>query len=248
MNKIYLIGLSICLAACSQSKVQPTKQIHSVNDRNYSDIPKSNKIIAHKEKNVPVTYSVWASMPDHQQQIQAYKGYLQQQGLSTRVPDFEFFQTARDWQKCNDAEYEVPPRELWPNIVPTLNILNQFIEQKLIDQFTVTSVYRNYHLNQCAGGAGASKHVFNAALDFRIGSENPDPIEQINIEHVKAKLCQFWRDQGEALNMGLGVYASGQIHIDASGYRTWGVDHRYSSSPCIKDSLASNLITSLQQQ
>jgi uncharacterized protein YcbK (DUF882 family) len=98
-------------------------------------------------------------------------------------------------------------------------------------------VYRSFALNQCAGGAGGSKHVFNAALDFRIGSETPDPIEQIHIENTKKKLCEFWIEQGEALNMGLGVYASGQIHIDAAGYRTWGVDHRYSSSPCINNFL-----------
>lgn len=114
------------------------------------------------------------------------------------------------------------------------------VEQKHIDQFTVTSVYRNYALNRCAGGAGGSKHVFNAALDFRIGSENPDPIEQIRIENTKKKLCEFWIEQGEALNMGLGVYASGQIHIDTAGYRTWGVDHRYTSSPCMNNSFNNN--------
>ena len=27
---------------------------------------------------------------------------------------------------------------------------------------------------------------------------------------------------GQSSNMGLGLYASGQIHIDTQGYRTWG--------------------------
>ncbi|ENU30047.1 hypothetical protein F991_02534 [Acinetobacter sp. CIP-A165] len=230
MNKIYLLGFICCLSAChypnKAAQLNPelkTEQKHAI-----------SKIIL-QEKRIPSSYLQWIAQANHQQQILAYKSFLNRQGISSYIPNFEFFQTARDWQKCNYAEYEVPPRELWRNIVPTLNILNQLIEQKLIDQFTVTSVYRSYALNQCAGGAGASKHVFNAALDFRIGSESPDSIEQIRIEKTKTKLCQFWRDQGAALNMGLGVYASGQIHIDASGYRTWGVDHRYTSSPCVNN-------------
>jgi hypothetical protein len=32
---------------------------------------------------------------------------------------------------------------------------------------------RALSLNRCAGGADASRHVFNAALDFRIGPEQP---------------------------------------------------------------------------
>ena len=38
--------------------------------------------------------------------------------------------------------------------------------------------------------------------------------------------------------MGLGVYASGQIHIDSAGYRTWGPDHKSTSSPCITQLLS----------
>jgi len=32
--------------------------------------------------------------------------------------------------------------------------------------------------------------------------------------------------------MGLGLYASGQIHIDTQGYRTWGPDLTRNSSMC----------------
>ncbi len=103
----------------------------------------------------------------------------------------------------------------------------------MIDDFTVTSVYRNFALNRCASGADSSKHVFNAALDFRIGSEIPNADEFAVIQQTKNKLCQFWLLKGATLNMGLGVYASGQIHIDSSGYRTWGPDHKSTSSPCI---------------
>ena len=129
----------------------------------------------------------------------------------------------------------MPNRELWNNSLSTLRVFKYLIAAKVLTDFEVTSVYRDLPLNQCAGGAGGSKQVFNAALDFRIGSETPDHIEQIHIEITIKKLCEFWIEQGEVLNMGLGVYASGQIHIDAAGYRTWGVDHRYSSSPCMNN-------------
>ena len=52
------------------------------------------------------------------------------------------------------------------------------------------------------------------------------------IENTKFKLCQFWVQHGQSLNMGLGMYASGQIHIDTQGYRTWGPDHSRNSSMC----------------
>ncbi|CAA0251717.1 peptidase M15 family [Acinetobacter baumannii] len=79
----------------------------------------------------------------------------------------------------------------------------------MIDDFTVTSVYRNYNLNRCSRGADSSRHVFNAALDFRFGSEQPSLEELWVIQQTKNKLCQFWAENGAVLNMGLGVYASG---------------------------------------
>ncbi|WP_277561435.1 D-Ala-D-Ala carboxypeptidase family metallohydrolase [Acinetobacter beijerinckii] len=230
MKKIYMLGFICCLSACQSPNQAISFNQHAKHVIN-TTIPK----IILKPKPIPASYQMWTMQADHQQQIQAYKNFLKAQGIDAFIPDFEFFQTAKDWQKCNYVEYEVPPRELWNNIVPTLNILHKLLQEGRIDQITVTSVYRSFALNQCAGGAGGSKHVFNAALDFRIGSETPDSIEQIHIENTKKKLCEFWIAQGEALNMGLGVYASGQIHIDTAGYRTWGVDHRYSSSPCMNN-------------
>ena len=101
---------------------------------------------------------------------------------------------------------------------------------KVLTDFEVTSVYRDLTLNQCAGGASSSRHLFNSAIDFRIGPEYPQPEDYAFIENTKFKLCQFWEQHGQSLNMGLGLYASGQIHIDTQGYRTWGPDlSRYSS-------------------
>jgi hypothetical protein len=48
-------------------------------------------------------------------------------------------------------------------------------------------------------------------------------------------LCRFWREQGQAWDMGVSRYPSGRIHIDRNGWRTWGASHRRGSSFCLRD-------------
>ena len=185
------------------------------------------------QKHIPEAYRIWLNNNTNQQQVTAYTSFLESKGLARYVPDHEFFQSARDWEKCGAAEFEIPPTELWSNIIPTLQIMKLLIDDKAVNDFTVTSVYRNFSLNRCAKGADTSRHVFNTAIDFRIGSEVLNTLEAMQIVETKKRLCTFWLEKGEALNMGLGVYSSGQIHIDSAGYRTWGPDHRSKSSPCL---------------
>lgn len=213
--KRYLGLLVLSLAACSTQTPQPT-----ITHRSPS-LPQPSKTVV-KIKQQPEDYVVWIATADHRQSVQAYKQFLKQKGLADLVPDHELLRSARDWQKCGVEPYAVPPREIWSNIVPTLNILKALVDEGVINDFEVTSVYRALALNRCAGGADASRHVFNAALDFRIGPEQPSDLDQFNIQQTKTKLCQFWATKGQALNMGLGVYASGQIHIDSQGFRAWG--------------------------
>lgn len=223
--KRYLGLLVLSLAACSTQTPQPT-----ITHRSPS-LPQPSKTVV-KIKQQPEDYVVWIATVDHRQSVQAYKQFLKQKGLADLVPDHELLRSARDWQKCGVEPYAVPPREIWSNIVPTLNILKALVDDGVINDFEVTSVYRALALNRCAGGADASRHVFNAALDFRIGPEQPSDLDQFNIQQTKTKLCQFWATKGQALNMGLGVYASGQIHIDSQGFRSWGPDHHYRTSIC----------------
>lgn len=233
MKRCYFIGLIGCVSACSQTGLDSKQQLMTINQSLSKLVRTNHQVDKQPIKNVPASFLVWEQDAVNQQAIEHYKKFLKQQGIHTYVPNFEFFQTARDWQRCIATEFEIPPQALWRNIVPTLNILDQLIDQQILNDFTVTSVYRNLNLNRCANGASASKHIFNAALDFRIGSEMPDEKELVVIQGTKIKLCQFWHDYGQQLNMGLGVYPSGQIHIDSAGYRTWGADHRYHSSPCM---------------
>ncbi len=245
MKRFIFLCIFLCISACSHqqqkqqpvvfSPTQPTSLAQVM--RNATQNRQSINFKKAIEKPIPIAYQNRLSQSSHQQQVNAYKTFLKTQHLDDVVPDFELFQSARDWQKCSAPEFEVPPREVWANIVPTLNILKRMVQSSILDDFTVTSVYRNFNLNRCAGGANSSRHVFNAALDFRIGSEQPTIEELIKIQQSKMNICKFWATHGEALNMGLGVYASGQIHIDSTGYRTWSPDHRSSSSPCMTSAI-----------
>ena len=224
--KRYLGLLLLSLTACSTHTPKPTIPLQP-----QSKLPQPSRIVG-KIKPQPEDYIAWLASADHGQSVQAYKQFLKQKGLANLVPDHELLRSARDWQKCGVEPYAVPPREIWSNIVPTLSILKALVDDGVINDFEVTSAYRALSLNRCAGGADASRHVFNAALDFRIGPEQPTDLDQFNIQQTKTKLCQFWETKGQALNMGLGVYASGQIHIDSQGFRSWGPDHHYRTSIC----------------
>ena len=166
------------------------------------------------------------------ERVREYEKFLARHDVAGIVPSFELLRSARDWQKCGSSEYAVPNRELWNNSLSTLRVFKYLIAAKVLTDFEVTSVYRDLPLNQCAGGASSSKHLFNSAIDFRIGPEVPQPQDYAFIENTKFKLCQFWAQHGQSLNLGIGLYSSGQIHIDTQGYRTWGPDLTRNTSMC----------------
>lgn len=185
-----------------------------------------------KPKVMPNSYRNWLMIGDNLENVREYERFLEKNNVSNIIPNFELMRTARDWQKCGRSEFMVPTKELWNNQLPTLKVFKYLVASNVLTDFTVTSVYRDLPLNQCAGGAGSSRHLFNSAIDFRIGPEFPQAGDYTMIQNQKFKLCQFWLNHGQSLNMGLGLYASGQIHIDTQGYRTWGPDLTRHSSMC----------------
>ncbi len=181
----------------------------------------------------PADYLVWLNQSDNKQRVQRYENYLKQNRISHIAPTYQLLRSARDWAKCDSSPYAIPSSELWDNALPTLKVLQYLVDTNVLRDFEITSAYRDYSLNICAGGAKNSRHVYNSAIDFRIGpADNLDLSDLILIEDTKKKLCDFWYQYGQTLNIGLGVYASGQIHIDTMGYRTWGPDHTYNTSIC----------------
>lgn len=184
------------------------------------------------KKTTPVSYYVWLEKQNNRQRVKAYKDFLSSQGVTMVAPDFELFRSARGWEECHYEQYDIPDQSVWVNAVPTLKLLQKLVNIGILTDFELTSAYRSPVLNACVGGAKESSHMQNAAVDFRIGPEFPTSSEETDIADTKIKLCKFWQTEGANYNMGLGVYSTGQIHIDTKGFRTWGPDHTWHSSMC----------------
>lgn len=226
-----IMAIPLVLLGCTTQQGQKGK-IQQPGQRIY--IPQESSQLQRQRtpKSIPYTYNSWVNHFDRLQEVREYERFLARNGVSDIIPSFELLTTARDWEKCGRSQYMIPSRELWNNQVPTLRVFKYLVSANILTDFEVTSVYRDLTLNQCAGGAGSSRHLFNSAIDFRIGPPSPRPQDYAYIEHTKFRLCEFWRHHGQGLNLGLGLYANGQIHIDTYGYRTWGPSLGRASSPC----------------
>lgn len=154
--------------------------------------------------------------------VARYQQYLDHQGLGDVSPMRSLLRSARRWRECDASEFVLPPKILWPNLIPTLRVLRDLQSAGLVDGRQVASGYRDPVLNACAGGSARSRHVSNNALDFDL----PDSADNV------ARLCEYWRSKGPALKLGLGFYTDTRIHLDTSGFRTWGNDHTRRTSLC----------------
>jgi Peptidase M15 len=168
-------------------------------------------------------YRQWL-VSGHAEHVQAYEAFLQASNAGGVVPMPALLRTARRWRKCDREEFALPPQDLWPEMPPTLRLVERLKREGLIDPRLARSVYRDAELNRCAGGSAKSKHLLNRALDFDLPA-SPDTV---------ARLCDFWRSHGEDAQMGLGFYTPTAIHIDTAGFRTWGEDYAWRTSLCTK--------------
>ncbi|WDY57317.1 D-Ala-D-Ala carboxypeptidase family metallohydrolase [Pseudomonas sp. PSKL.D1] len=164
-------------------------------------------------------FAQWAG--DHQ--TRPFREMLVDARLYGVVPIHQLLRSASDWKQCHASPFVVPPSANWPAVRSTLALIKTLDSQGLIGQFEVVSAYRDPSLNRCAGGAVGSAHTRAFAVDILLPrGADPKP------------LCQFWRQNGQAWNMGLGRYPTGRIHLDTAGYRTWGGDGSAGSSFCSK--------------
>lgn len=168
-------------------------------------------------------YARWLDA-GHRTEAEQYAARLQADGVDGVVPAPALARTARKWRACHRDEFGVPPEDLQANMAPTLRLVAQLRDLGILDTSRARSSYRDPDLNACAGGSAGSKHLQNRAIDFDL-PDRPDNV---------AKLCAFWRDHGEAAQMGLGFYTPTAIHIDTAGYRTWGQDFHRGTSLCVK--------------
>ena len=164
-------------------------------------------------------------------QVANFQRYLNSRVGAKNVPPLsQLLTTARSWDKCGYEPYQLPPQELWSNIVPTLQLYGQLKNQGILPASTeIRSVYRSPGLNDCAGGASSSKHMTAGAIDIWVPQYEGNSWQ---LSSMQDRLCEFWQYQGQSHNFGLGLYSTGAIHLDTDGYRKWGFNHASSGSPC----------------
>jgi uncharacterized protein YcbK (DUF882 family) len=154
--------------------------------------------------------------------VAEFYAHLESVDLHTVVELNQLLRSASSWQSCNAEPYAVPPQDQWASVSSVLRLVKELTEMKILGPFVVHSAYRGPELNKCAGGAPGSAHLRSFAIDLTpTGSED-----------VTAKLCDFWREHGRAWRMGFSRYPSGRLHLDTSGYRTWGSGHTGKSAVC----------------
>jgi len=177
-------------------------------------------------------FNAWLNSNSYRaQQVAEYQRYLTTRVGAQNVPPLsQLLTTARSWDKCGYEPYQLPPQELWANIVPTLRLYTELKNQGVIPATSeIRSVYRSPGLNDCAGGADSSKHMNGSAMDIWVPEYENNLWQRSTMQD---RLCQFWQYQGQEHNFGLGLYATGAIHLDTDGYRKWGFHHASSSSSC----------------
>jgi len=104
----------------------------------------------------------------------------------------------------------LPPPEMWDSIVPTLWVADQ-ARHILGFPLAITSAYRSEEYNRAVGGAAASEHKENTALDLI------PPNGRVERLHETLKRLR----RSGAFSGGLGSY-SNFVHIDTRGINaTW---------------------------
>ena len=167
------------------------------------------------------------------QEFAALEEFLRDEGVAGIVPTWQLTRIDGHYaRRCDLPVFRVPPRGVWPNVVPALELVRDEVEPR-IGQVQVLSSYRTPELNTCARGASRSNHLDFSALD--LATED----RRRGAEFYK-ELCAMQDAAGAGSRMGLGEYfdpaepgyAGGRFHIDPEGYRSWGRSYTSASSPC----------------
>jgi hypothetical protein len=173
--------------------------------------------------------------PSRETLFTEFSDYLREQGVDKVVPVWTL--TRGDVNRlpwCADAGFVLPPKRLWPNIVPTLRLIRDHVIP-IIGRVEVRSGFRTPALNSCAHGAPKSRHLSYFALDM-VALNQPDG------RTVFSKLCAQWKKAGPQSRWGLGAYfdpnrstvnKDARFHVDATGWRTWGFSKKAGSSGCL---------------
>lgn len=158
----------------------------------------------------------------HHAAVEEYRRYLHAHGAGESAPMMQLLRSGRRWRLCGAPEFALPPKPAWPDTVRSLRLIAELRRAGLLDGAEITSGYRDEALNRCEGGSSRSRHMSGGAYDFDLATDAPT-----------RELCAFWRRRGPASGFGLGFYDARHLHIDTTGFRTWGHDYSYRTSQCV---------------
>ena len=116
------------------------------------------------------------------------------------------------FKKRGDTLCGLPPREIWPRLVPTLRVADELRHRLEVPLRRVVSAYRSPSYNaKCPGASRYSQHLQNRALDL-----------VFDCPAVEAfAMAEKMRQEG-VFTGGLGLYKN-FVHIDTRGRNaTWG--------------------------
>lgn len=181
----------------------------------------------------------WLARDAHGAEVMAYAAYLRDAGVGEVVPMSALLRSSRRWRVCGHDAWAVPPRALWPELLPTLRLIARIETDTGIRLDAVRSGWRSEAVNRCARGAARSRHLQNLALDIDLATSPPAATAHAaggsGANSTMTLICGFWRRHGAQASMGLGFYSPTHIHIDTAGFRTWGSDHRRGTSLCVSN-------------
>lgn len=169
------------------------------------------------------------------EEFAALESYLAEQGVADVVPAWQLARVDRLYaERCDLDIWRLPPEDLWPNIVPALKLVREYV-QPTVGEVQVQSSYRSPELNACARGAPRSRHISFQALDLLLVERRED------LGEFYRELCEMQERAGPESSMGLGAYydasdpaynPEGRFHIDGAGYRSWGRSYTAATSIC----------------
>lgn len=176
-------------------------------------------------------FKQWKAAQDPQL-LQEYQAYLAQH-LQHPPSLFELtFNAHIQRPECLQYRFALADQSQWKNVVQPLKLIEKLHAEGLIENYKVTSVYRDKQSNACGKGASRSKHLGNYAVDFQVLDANGKPYAQDDLS-IQKKLCNYWKAYGHRDGLGLGTYLNHKFHIDVQGFRTWGYTYKRASSACI---------------
>lgn len=133
-------------------------------------------------------------------------------------PNFRGSEFTPYWSRVrNGVRNSPPPRELWPNIVPTIVVLQAF-RTEFGSAVKLLSTYRSPDYNRAVGGATSSLHKSFKAIDFTVTTGTPGQWA----ERLRAMRGKSFRnpDTGQTFRFrgGVGVYRNSHfVHVDTRG-------------------------------